>query len=208
MLAGGALLLLPAARGRRLRIGMVAGLTVTGLVTSTTAAWSVASAERAFGIAQAQASVEWGASTDAIARLTFARPGGQSPIGPDPVYVFDGIDETTLTRGPGWYPTTAAPGARGTTAIAGHRTGYGAPFGELDELRTGDTIVMQTPDGDRRTYRVAEVRLVDTDDVWVLGPDPLGTGASTLTLTTCDPPGVNTQRLVVIASLLSGSSPA
>ena len=67
---------------------------------------------------------------------------------------------------------------------------------------------MQTPDGVRRTYRVAEVRLVDTDDVWVLGPDPLGTGISTLTLTTCDPPGVNTQRLVVIASLVSGSSPA
>jgi LPXTG-site transpeptidase (sortase) family protein len=67
---------------------------------------------------------------------------------------------------------------------------------------------MQTPEGDRRTYRVADVRLVDTDDVWVLGPDPLGTGTSTLTLTTCDPPGVNTKRLVVIAALVTGSSPA
>jgi len=207
-LAGGALLLLPVARGRRLRIGVIAGLTVTGLVTSTTVAWSVASSERAFGIAQAQAAVDWGSSSDAIARLTFVRPGGQSPIGPDPVYVFGDIDEGTLTRGPGWYPTTAAPGSPGTTAIAGHRTGYGSPFADLDELRSGDTIVMQTPEGDRRTYRVADVRLVDTDDVWVLGPDPLGTGTSTLTLTTCDPPGVNTKRLVVIAALVTGSSPA
>ena len=207
-LAGGAVLLLPVARGRRLRIGVVVGLTITGLVTSTTAAWSVASAERAFGIAQAQASAEWGSSPEAMARLTFVRPGGTSPIGPEPVYVFDGIDEDTLTRGPGWYPTTSRPGSAGTTAIAGHRTGYGSPFAELDELRSGDMIVMQTPADERRTYRVDQVRLVDTDDVWVLGPDPLGTGTSTLTLTTCDPPGVNTKRLVVIASLVSGSSPA
>ena len=208
LLAGGALLLLPVARGRRLRIGVIAAVTATGLVASTGAAWSVASAERAFGVAQAQAATGWGASSDAIARLTFVRPGGQSPMGTGRVYVFGGIDDDTLTRGPGWYPTTEEPAGAGTTAIAGHRTGYGSPFADLDELRRGDTIVMETPDGDRRTYRVADVRLVDTDEVWVLGPDPLGTGTSTLTLTTCDPPGVNTQRLVVMAALVSGSSPA
>jgi sortase A len=124
------------------------------------------------------------------------------------VYVFSGIEEDVLTRGPGWYPTTARPGKPGNTAIAGHRTGYGSPFAALDELHPGDTIDLRTPAGDRRTYRVDVVRVVETDDVWVLGPDPMGTGTSTLTLTTCDPPGVNTHRLVVIASLIAGSSPA
>src|ERR687891_388356 len=46
----------------------------------------------------------------------------------------------TLRSGPGHYPGTSLPGARGTVAIAGHRSTYGAPFRDVDEFERGDRI--------------------------------------------------------------------
>ena len=45
------------------------------------------------------------------------------------------------------------PGLRKTVALAGHRTTYGAPFADVDELESGDPIVVTMPYG-RFTYRV------------------------------------------------------
>ena len=39
-----------------------------------------------------------------------------------------------LRKGPGHYPDTPLPGVMGNMAIAGHRTTYGHPFGDLDQL--------------------------------------------------------------------------
>ena len=49
-------------------------------------------------------------------------------------YVVEGTDLENLRKGPGHYPDTPLPGDRGTVAIAGHRTTYGAPFRRIDEL--------------------------------------------------------------------------
>ena len=38
-------------------------------------------------------------------------------------------------QGPGHYPETPPPGEKGTVAIAGHRTTYGAPFRDIDQLK-------------------------------------------------------------------------
>ena len=65
-------------------------------------------------------------------------------------------------RGPGHYPATPLPGQRGTVAIAGHRTTYGAPFHDVDDLRRGDPIVLAMPYG-RFTYRVQRTRIVAAD---------------------------------------------
>ena len=59
----------------------------------------------------------------------------------------------TCATGPGHYPGTALPGQRGTVAIAGHRTTYGAPFRHLDDLERGDRIELAMPYG-RFAYRV------------------------------------------------------
>ena len=45
--------------------------------------------------------------------------------------------------GPGHYPDTPLPGQRGTVAIAGHRTTYGAPFRRVDDLERGDRIELR-----------------------------------------------------------------
>jgi sortase A len=39
------------------------------------------------------------------------------------------------------------PGLGKTTAIAGHRTTFGAPFRKIDRLRQGDAIVLELPYG-------------------------------------------------------------
>ena len=64
-----------------------------------------------------------------------------------------------LRAGPGHFADTPLPGRRGTVAIAGHRTTYGAPFRRLDALRRGDPITMTMPYG-RFVYRVSETIIV------------------------------------------------
>lgn len=137
-----------------------------------------------------------------IARLSFRRPGeGAAPVTDRALYVGPNVTEAALTRGPGHYPSTADPGEDGNFAVAGHRTGWGAPFYLLDELAPGDEVLAVDRQGRQHVYIVDGTELVEPDASWVLGSDPLGSGRPTLTLTTCDPPGINDRRLVVFATL-------
>jgi sortase A len=111
--------------------------------------------------------------------------------------VAEGTDTATLRTGPGHYPDTGLPGMRRTVALAGHRTTYGAPFADVDELRRGDPIVVAMPYG-RFTYRVDASRIVDPGAVWVTER-----GHDRLVLTSCHPPFSAAKRIVVIARLTS-----
>lgn len=119
-------------------------------------------------------------------------------------YVVQGVDVDDLRKGPGHYPATQLPGHEGNTAIAGHRTTYGAPFGSLDQLAAGDEIRLTTIQG-TFVYKVTEQRVIDPSEVGVLDatPDPTHAGhdLSTVTLTTCNPKYSAAQRLVVKGSL-------
>jgi sortase A len=112
--------------------------------------------------------------------------------------VVNGIGTEDLRKGPGHYPATPLPGQVGNSAIAGHRTTYGAPFGNLDQLSSGDVIRLRTLQGSF-TYRVYRQLIVDPSDVAVLDADPAR--PATLTLTTCNPKYSAAQRLVVKAAL-------
>src|SRR3954452_22845871 len=59
--------------------------------------------------------------------------------------VVEGTEANDLRKGPGHYPATPLPGQRGTVAIAGHRTTYGAPFRKIDKVRPRDEIVITMP---------------------------------------------------------------
>lgn len=119
--------------------------------------------------------------------------------------VQEGIDDEPLGRGPGHYPNTPLPGEIGNAGIAGHRTVKGMPsfFYKLDSLKPGDTIVITYPD---RTFTFAVERMFLTSpyDLSVLDPTP----TPSLTLTTCDPPGLADRRLIVQARLVNAGSPA
>lgn len=145
--------------------------------------------------------------TPPFATLQFTRPDSDAaPVTDRTLYVGPDVTEQGLKAGPGHYPRTAEPGKKGNVAIAGHRTGWGSPFLELDELQPGDRITLTDREGVEHTYVVDSAVLVEPEANWVLGDDPLGTGEPTLTLTTCDPPGVNTERLIVFATLTDSTS--
>ncbi|MGH9278195.1 MAG: class E sortase [Acidimicrobiales bacterium] len=116
-------------------------------------------------------------------------------------FVVEGVGVEDLKQGPGHYPETPMPGQKGNAAIAGHRTTYGAPFWSLDELAGGDQIFVTTSSG-RFQYDVTELLEVDPSAVHVLDP----TGDDRLTLTTCHPRFSASERLIVVAKLMSAPS--
>ena len=116
-------------------------------------------------------------------------------IGLDEVVV-QGTGTGDLRRGPGHYPDTPLPGARGTVAVAGHRTTYGAPFRRLDQLGRGDSIEMLMPYG-RFTYTVERTRIVPPTATWVTNR----AAHDRLVLTACHPLYSAAQRIVVFARL-------
>jgi sortase A len=111
--------------------------------------------------------------------------------------VVRGTSTAALRKGPGWYEESALPGL-GNTAIAGHRTMYGAWFQELERLHPDDQIILLYG-GQKYVYRVERVFSVARDDWSVIEP----CGYPVLTLTTCHPLGSARQRLVVRAKLVS-----
>jgi len=118
-------------------------------------------------------------------------------------FVVEGVAENDLMKGPGHYPQTVVPGQDGNAAIAGHRTTYGAPFFDLNELSVGDPIYITDLAGRTWDYKVSQrPEVVSPSDVAVLDPTP----DAQLTLTTCNPRFEATTRLVIVARLI-GQAP-
>jgi sortase A len=138
--------------------------------------------------------------------------------------VVEGTGGEQLAQGPGHYVGTAMPGEQGNVALAGHRVGRGSPFLDLDRMRPGDPIVVETADwwfvyrvlGDVATgdldadpSGIPGMQIVRPSEVDVIAPTPDGaadaaaTGAY-LTLTTCHPKYSARQRLIVHAVLEGG----
>jgi sortase A len=111
--------------------------------------------------------------------------------------VVAGTDTASLRLGPGHYPGTPLPGARGTVAIAGHRTTYLAPFRKLNKLSHGDRIEMRMPYG-TFTYAVERTRIVAPTALWVTRR----TSYDRLILSACNPLYSAAQRIVVFARLV------
>lgn len=112
--------------------------------------------------------------------------------------VGEGVDNPILAKGPGHYPQTALPGEIGNAAVAAHRTVRGRPafFYAIDKLEPGDEIRVRFQDV-TLIFQVEKVYLTDPYDLAVLNP----TDYPSLTLTTCDPPGSDEQRLIVTSRL-------
>jgi sortase A len=117
-------------------------------------------------------------------------------IGLESVMV-QGTDGGSLRKGPGHYPDTPLPGARGTVAIAGHRTTYGAPFRHLDDLERGDTVEIQMPYA-TFTYEVEQTRIVEPTAVEVTRR----VSYDRIILSACHPLYSAAQRIVVFAKLV------
>jgi len=111
-------------------------------------------------------------------------------------YVVFGVEDDKLEYGPGYIVGTSLPGTGGNFAIAGHRTTYGAPFGNLDRVQLGETIIFQTNTNEYK-YKVVDVQIVSPTDNFVLQ----NFGDDRITLTTCHPKFSAKQRLIVVGQL-------
>jgi sortase A len=114
--------------------------------------------------------------------------------------VVEGTDTEALKKGPGHYAQTAYPWQdTGRVGIAGHRTTYLAPFWSLNELRSGDRIVLATEYG-IFDYRVTRTVVTPPSGILPSGESILRqTVDPSLVLTTCNPRFSASTRLVVIA---------
>ncbi len=108
--------------------------------------------------------------------------GGHLPI----------ADGLTVTH----YTFSAGAGEPGNYVAYGHDDIQGSVFQNLGALRTGDPIELVFG-GRRFLYRVTRSRVVWPTDISVLRP----TASPTMTLITCTPYMVDTQRIVVNAAL-------
>ena len=119
--------------------------------------------------------------------------------------VLEGTSRDILQDGIGHYDGTALPGAVGNFAVAGHRTTYGRPFHDIDTLRPGDLIVVET----RTAYSVYAVKrheIVEPTHVQVVAPVPDRPGVKPterwMTMTACHPKYSAAKRYVVFAQLV------
>jgi sortase A len=128
---------------------------------------------------------------DPVGRIRIPRIGAN-------FVVVNGTSTAALESGPGVFPETVFPGRGGTTAIAGHRTTYLAPFRHIDELRAGNTITLEMPYA-HFTYRVIGSRVVAPTDV---GAAVDYVGYPRLVLSACTPLFSAAKRILVFARLV------
>jgi sortase A len=118
--------------------------------------------------------------------------------------ITEGTGREQLKEGPGHYEGTELPGEPGNFVVSAHRTTYGAPFNKVDQLRTGDAVVIETKTH-WFTYRVTGTDIVRPDQVEVTFPVPYKRGAKAtkqlITLTSCHPKFSAKQRFIVFGEL-------
>ena len=134
------------------------------------------------------------------ATLVLGQPLGRIVIprlGVDPVFVHGTRWGADLSRGPGHYPETSVPGLGKVTAIAGHRTTFGAWFRNIDDLEAGDPIDVVLPYGTFH-YRVIGHEIVDNGDWSIIEPK----GFDELVLSACHPLYSASHRWIVYARLV------
>lgn len=110
--------------------------------------------------------------------------------------VVQGDDWEALKTGVGLNAESGLPGKPGNVILSGHNDIYGQVFRELDRLTTGDEILLLT-EKNAYTYTVTGTQIVQPSQVEVMRQ----TEDSTLTLISCYPYLVDTQRIVVSAEL-------
>lgn len=103
--------------------------------------------------------------------------------------------------GVGHYTRSALPGTAGNFAVAAHRGGFGGAFKNIHRLESGDRVYLETNDY-WYVYKYLQTKIVDPTDVSVIDSVPFEldgahVGGKYMTMTSCTPIFVNTQRIIV-----------
>jgi sortase A len=115
----------------------------------------------------------WWADTRPVAKLTFGR-------GSRGLLVLEGSSGRNLAFGPVHDPASVLPGQWGNSVIEGHRDTH---FSVLRDLRPGDRVDIELPDGRHISFAVSHLQVVDSRRSRIT----LDSEAPRLTLVTCYP---------------------
>jgi sortase A len=143
-----------------------------------------------------------GIRLQAVAAVPVPTPGPRSPtriviasISVDwPVVEGDSWDE--LKQGIGHRVGSANPGERGNLVLSGHDDVYGEPFRDLEKLEVGKDVLVYAG-GTSFRYVIKARRVVAPNDLSVLSSSK----SPIITLITCTPYRVDTNRLILIGEL-------
>jgi sortase A len=113
-----------------------------------------------------------------------------------PVVQGDGWEQ--LKKGVAQHIGSSDPGKDGNVVLSAHNDVYGELFRYLDRLQPGDQVILYTQQK-QYTYVVDRTAIVKPTQVEVMA----GTGDATVTLISCYPYLVDSDRIVVFAKLLN-----
>jgi sortase A len=113
----------------------------------------------------------------------------------------NGTDAASLQKGPGIYDDVPFPGMAGTTAIAGHRTTFLAPFRKINKVKKGDAVIVEMPYG-TFTYEVEKTRIVKPTALYVIKRVKY----DRLVLSACHPLYSAAKRFIVFARLVAAQA--
>jgi sortase A len=111
--------------------------------------------------------------------------------------IVEGDDWEQLKKGVGHHLGTANPGERGNLVLSAHNDIFGEIFRNLYKLEPGDDVVVYAGQ-QQYHYKVTDTRYIAPSQVEVMLP----TSDPTLTLISCWPYLVDTQRIAVFAQLV------
>ena len=130
-----------------------------------------------------------------MARITIPSIGVDLPI-------YHGTSDATLLRGAGHLEGSHLPvgGVGNRSVITAHRgLANAVMFTNLDDVAVKDTFTIEVM-GKALVYQVREIEVIDPDDTGSLTAKP---GEDLVTLVTCTPLGINTQRILVTGERIS-----
>ncbi|MBM7824767.1 sortase A [Arcanobacterium pluranimalium] len=121
--------------------------------------------------------------------------------------IYHGTSDETLRVGVGHLKGTSLPvGGIGTRAVLTAHRGLAEAtlFTNLDKVKKNDEIVIEVF-GEVLDYRVVDIQIIDPDATQNIKADP---NRDLISLITCTPLGINTQRILVTAERVTPTPPA
>lgn len=121
--------------------------------------------------------------------------------------IYHGTSDATLLQGAGHLEGSHLPvgGESTRSVVTAHRgLANSTMFTNLDKVRSGDTFTVEVL-GEVLTYRVFDIQVIDPDETSSLRVQP---GRDLVTLITCTPLGINSQRIVVTGERITPTPPA
>jgi sortase A len=209
-----------------IRVVVGAGLVVAGVATAAWGYWGTTAQDNILAGEQQQTAQTYvQPSATAKAEQKFVDPDDANTLADifGRIYI-PRIDEKyvrLVAEGTRWHPVlneigighytkTQMPGEVGNFAVAAHRGGFGGAFRDIHRIKPGDHVYVETSeawyDYEYRQSVIVKPEQIDVINKVPVGMDGAHEGGKYMTLTSCEPIYVNTERIIVWLELVDTRS--